>query len=116
MNTYGGVDIYIHVFLTSPLLGSEWSASRPGRFAPRGEVSSIHWIEGWVGPRTDLDGVERRKSYPYRDSNSDPSAVQPVASRYTDCAIPAPISPLLHITTFEGTTISLSTYAMNLIF
>jgi hypothetical protein len=26
---------------------------------------------------------------PYRDSYSDPSAVQPVASRYTDCAVPA---------------------------
>jgi hypothetical protein len=30
------------------------------------------------------------KSFPYRDSNSDPSIVQPVASRCTDCAIPAP--------------------------
>jgi hypothetical protein len=28
------------------------------------------------------------KSGSYRDSNSEPSAVQPVASRYTDCAIP----------------------------
>jgi hypothetical protein len=29
-------------------------------------------------------------SWPYRDSNSDPSIVQPVASRYTDYAILAP--------------------------
>lgn len=28
----------------------------------------------------------RENSLPYRDANSDPSAVQPVASRYTDCA------------------------------
>jgi hypothetical protein len=27
--------------------------------------------------------------YPYRDSNSDPSAVQPVVSRYSDYVIPA---------------------------
>jgi hypothetical protein len=27
-------------------------------------------------------------SWPYRDSNSEPSVVQPVASRYTDYAIP----------------------------
>jgi hypothetical protein len=29
-----GVDIDIHVFLTSALVGREWSASRPGRFIP----------------------------------------------------------------------------------
>jgi hypothetical protein len=29
------------------------------------------------------------KSCLHRDSNSDPSAIQPVASRYTDCTIPA---------------------------
>jgi hypothetical protein len=28
------------------------------------------------------------KSYPYQDSKTNPSAVQPIASRYTDCAIP----------------------------
>jgi hypothetical protein len=44
------------------------------------------WIGGWVGPRTGLDDVERKKSCPYRDSNSDPSAAQPVASHRTDCA------------------------------
>jgi hypothetical protein len=32
------------------------------------------------------------QSCPYRDVNSDPSAVQPVASRYTDCAVPASIA------------------------
>jgi hypothetical protein len=42
-----------------------------------------------VGLKTDLDDVEKRKILPYRDSNSDPSAVQPVASRYTDSTIPA---------------------------
>jgi hypothetical protein len=34
--------------------------------------------------------MEKRKFLTYRDSNSDPSVVQPVAGRYTDCTIPAP--------------------------
>jgi hypothetical protein len=41
-------------------------------------------------PQNGLDDLERKKSGPYRDSNSDSSAVQPVATRYTDCAIPVP--------------------------
>jgi hypothetical protein len=28
MKAYGGVDVYIHIFLTSALAGGEWSASR----------------------------------------------------------------------------------------
>jgi hypothetical protein len=36
-----------------------------------------------------MDEVGRRKTSHYRDLNFDPSVVQPVASRYTDCAIPA---------------------------
>jgi hypothetical protein len=34
MKTYGGVDVQIHVFITSALVGGEWSASRPGRLTP----------------------------------------------------------------------------------
>jgi hypothetical protein len=59
MKTYGGVDVRIHVFLSSELVGGEWSASRPGRFTP-----GTYWIGGWVGPRTGLDDVERRKILP----------------------------------------------------
>jgi hypothetical protein len=46
-------------------------------------------IRGWEDPRANLDDVEKRKSLPYRDSYSNPSVFQSVASRYTDCAIPA---------------------------
>jgi hypothetical protein len=34
MKVYGGVDVYIHTFLTLALAGGEWSASCPGRFTP----------------------------------------------------------------------------------
>jgi hypothetical protein len=42
------------------------------------------WLGGWVDPRAGLDDVEIENSLPYLDSNSDPSVVQPVASRYID--------------------------------
>jgi hypothetical protein len=73
-----------------PLVGGEWSTSHPGRFTPEERVSGTHWIGGWVDLRAGLDDLEKTKFLrPYRDSNSDPSVVQPVASRYTDYAIPA---------------------------
>jgi hypothetical protein len=34
MKAYGGVDVWIHVFLISALVGGGWSASRPGCFPP----------------------------------------------------------------------------------
>jgi hypothetical protein len=37
-----------------------------------------------------MNDVEKRKSWPYRDSNSDPSTVHPVDNYYTDCAIAVP--------------------------
>jgi hypothetical protein len=38
MKAYGGVDVYIHIFLTSALAGGEWSDSRSGRYIP-GEIA-----------------------------------------------------------------------------
>jgi hypothetical protein len=38
MKAYEGVDILIHIFLTSALVGGEWSASRPCRFSPGKEL------------------------------------------------------------------------------
>jgi hypothetical protein len=60
----------------------------PAALPPGKEPPSTHGIGDWVGPRAGLDDVEKEKILdPYQESNSDPSAVQPVASCYTDCAI-----------------------------
>jgi hypothetical protein len=58
MKAYGGVDVYVHIFFTSALVGGEWSALSPCSFTP-----GTHWIGGWVGPRADLDYTEKRKFF-----------------------------------------------------
>jgi hypothetical protein len=58
---YGGEDVKIHIFLTSALVGGEWSASRPGSFIPGERAPGTHWIGGWVNPRDGLDDLEKRK-------------------------------------------------------
>jgi len=49
------------------------------------EPPGTHCIGGWVGPRTGQDGCGKSRPPP----GFDPRTVQPVASRYTDWAIPA---------------------------
>jgi hypothetical protein len=51
---------------------------------PRGKDPGTHFIGSWVDPRIGLHDVKKRKNLHCRDSNFDHSAVQPVASRYTD--------------------------------
>jgi hypothetical protein len=64
MEAYGGVDVYIHVFLTLARVGGEWLASRPGRFPPGEGAPGTHWIGGWVGRKVDLDAVIARQIKP----------------------------------------------------
>jgi hypothetical protein len=60
MKAYGGVDVQIHIFLTSALVGGEWSASRPGRYNPGKRAPGTHWIGGWVEPKAGLNNVNRK--------------------------------------------------------
>jgi hypothetical protein len=58
MKAYREVDVLTHIFLTSALVGGEWSASRPGRSTPGERVPGAHCIGGWVGPRVGLNDVD----------------------------------------------------------
>jgi hypothetical protein len=55
----------------------------------QGKEPPYKLVRGLGGPRTGLDDVEKKNCCPYRDSNSDPSVVQSVASLYIDCDIQA---------------------------
>jgi hypothetical protein len=61
MKMYGGVVVEIHVFLTSALVGVEWSGSRTGHFTSGERVPSTYYKGGWVGPRVGLNKLEKRK-------------------------------------------------------
>jgi hypothetical protein len=49
MKSYGGVEIYLHAFLTSTLHGGELSASCLGLFDPEERDLSSHCIGGQMG-------------------------------------------------------------------
>jgi hypothetical protein len=56
---------------------------------PGDRVPGTHWMEGWVGPRTGLNEVERRKFLTLREIELSDLDFQSIASCYTDRAIPA---------------------------
>jgi hypothetical protein len=89
MKAYGGVDIQIHIFLTSALDAGELSASRPGRFSLGDRAPGTHWIGGWMDPWAGLDDMEKRTFLTLSVLELLPLGRQPVNSRYTNCAIPA---------------------------
>jgi hypothetical protein len=76
-------------------VGDEWSVSRSCRYTPWGKAPITHSIEGWVGRRTVLVAVEKSKFFILPGLELDPSAVQPVTSRYADCTIPVPANNIV---------------------
>jgi hypothetical protein len=74
-------------FLTSAIVGGDWSALRPGRFTPKERTPRTHWIGSWVGLRVGLDVVERGIFLTLPGLKLQPLGHQ--ASRHNDCAIPA---------------------------
>jgi hypothetical protein len=85
MKAYGGLDVKIQFLLTSALV--EWSPSRTGRFTAGEKAPGTHWIGGWLGPKTGLDEVEKILD---PTGTRTPTPRPSMASRYTECAIPAP--------------------------
>jgi hypothetical protein len=61
MKTYGGRDVQIHIFLTSALVGGQWSASCPGRFMLRERTPRYPLDRRLGGPQAGLDDIEKLK-------------------------------------------------------
>jgi hypothetical protein len=59
----------------------------PATLPPRKETPDTRWIGGWVGPKGNLDDVEKWKFLKLPALELRPLVRQPVDSRYTDYAI-----------------------------
>jgi len=79
----GGVEVWLYSFFNLGAKWCGWSTSRPGRLTPGNPRFPLYRRLG--GPQG-RSGRVRKISLP---SGFDPRTVQPLASRYTDCAIPA---------------------------
>jgi len=62
VKTYGGMEVKLHISLTSALDGNEYLASCSYRFIAGGRDAGTHWIGDWVGPRNCLYMLAQRKS------------------------------------------------------
>jgi hypothetical protein len=83
MKGYRRVDVWIHIFLTSTLVATEWSVSHPCRLTPRERPQ--HPLDRRLGGPQSRSGRHGELEIldPTWTQKSD-SLVQPVASRYTD--------------------------------
>jgi hypothetical protein len=90
MKAYERVEVQIHVFFTSALIGGGWSASLSDRF-----ISEERATRYPLGRR--LGGPQNQSRRHGEEDIIEPTGtrsplLQPVDSRHTDCAIPAPFS------------------------
>jgi len=73
------------LYLTSGIGGGGWSTPRPGHFNPGKDRYTLYRRLG--GPQGRSGPMRKISPQP----EFDPRTVQPVADRYTDWAIPAPV-------------------------
>jgi hypothetical protein len=83
MKAYGVVNVYIHIFLMSALVGGKWLASRACRFTPGERASGTHWIGGWVD--SSVNDVDNRQFLTSPGLEMRP-LVRPARSQSTDYA------------------------------
>jgi hypothetical protein len=83
----GGVNVQTHIFLTSALVRSEWSALWPGVFTPGKRAHCILKLGGWVGRRAGLVDTEKWQFLTLPGLKL--LHLGHPASRCTECTIPA---------------------------
>jgi hypothetical protein len=59
MKAYGGVDVYIHIFLTFALDAGEWSQSRPVHLLKYGQVPNREEAVNFLN--ANFDGVKKQE-------------------------------------------------------
>jgi len=62
MNAYGGVEVWLHLFLPQHSVQEIGQLHAWTTLPPEECASIIHWIGGLMGPRLDLDSSKKKKS------------------------------------------------------
>ena len=60
MKANGGVELWLHSFLTFVVYRGECSAARPHRFTPEESSPGTQWISGWLSEGFGVDALEER--------------------------------------------------------
>jgi hypothetical protein len=63
LDTCGGIEVYLHAFVTSTPDVGRWSASCTGHFSLRERAPSTQCIEQLVGSKTSLNSMEKRNLF-----------------------------------------------------
>jgi hypothetical protein len=64
MKPYGGVGVYIHIFLTSATVGGGRSASCLGRFIPREKIPEYSFYRSLGGPQNQSRPLGEKETWP----------------------------------------------------
>jgi hypothetical protein len=76
----GGVEVYLHSFLSLALDRDEWSKSHPGLYTPGKIPTACKYKDGWASEP--VWTVLLKTKYPFLPQGFETWAVLPVASRY----------------------------------
>jgi hypothetical protein len=79
-------------FFISALVGGERLASRSRPLYPDEKAHVTHWMGSWVDLRTGLDDLKKVKLLPLTGMETNPSLMQSVSCRYSDCPFLAPVA------------------------
>jgi hypothetical protein len=99
MKVYRAAKVQLHSFTTSATDGWKVISLTPRPLPPRERAPGTNWIGGWVGPRVDVDVLEKSLTTP---PQSKPGSPSPLSNHYIDYATSSPRRNVLFSTVLSN--------------